>query len=290
MGLGSLAEGQHSLPHPRRFFRRRTIHRLASEIENTKRRPSCNHQTTESMESHPPSQSPVAERTQTGVRTAPRVYTLLRKPLGKRHLAGMSGARRPFTNGTSSRNGTADSRVFRRFPRDARSDGERRSRTDLPSSVTDVGKFANPKRLPPPRFVRFRRITLKVFRFLGGWQRPAWPYLYIERCRNGPWKTRRTAKRPCIRPTKQIIRPDRRGGRVVEGAPLLREYTSKAYRGFESLPLRHFPLVGSPPKNRPACADRCRAFRRSLPPSAGPEKACSSPTGRHAADKNPLCN
>jgi hypothetical protein len=26
---------------------------------------------------------------------------------------------------------------------------------------------------------------------------------------------------------------------VVEGAPLLREYTSKAYRGFESLPLRH---------------------------------------------------
>jgi hypothetical protein len=31
----------------------------------------------------------------------------------------------------------------------------------------------------------------------------------------------------------------RRGGRVVEGAPLLREYTSKAYRGFESLPLRH---------------------------------------------------
>ena len=30
-----------------------------------------------------------------------------------------------------------------------------------------------------------------------------------------------------------------RGGRVVEGAPLLREYTSKGYRGFESLPLRH---------------------------------------------------
>ena len=27
---------------------------------------------------------------------------------------------------------------------------------------------------------------------------------------------------------------------MVEGAPLLREYTSKAYRGFESLPLRHF--------------------------------------------------
>ncbi len=28
---------------------------------------------------------------------------------------------------------------------------------------------------------------------------------------------------------------------MVEGAPLLREYTSKAYRGFESHPLRHDP-------------------------------------------------
>ena len=27
---------------------------------------------------------------------------------------------------------------------------------------------------------------------------------------------------------------------MVEGAPLLREYTPKAYRGFESHPLRHF--------------------------------------------------
>jgi hypothetical protein len=33
--------------------------------------------------------------------------------------------------------------------------------------------------------------------------------------------------------------PVRRGGRVVEGAPLLRAYGSKAHRGFESLPLRH---------------------------------------------------
>ena len=32
--------------------------------------------------------------------------------------------------------------------------------------------------------------------------------------------------------------PNRRGGRVVEGAPLLRAYGSKAHRGFESLPLR----------------------------------------------------
>ncbi len=27
---------------------------------------------------------------------------------------------------------------------------------------------------------------------------------------------------------------------MAEGAPLLREYGSKAHRGFESLPLRHF--------------------------------------------------
>ncbi len=37
--------------------------------------------------------------------------------------------------------------------------------------------------------------------------------------------------------------PARRRGRVVEGAPLLREYTSKGYRGFESLRLRHFPVA-----------------------------------------------
>ena len=36
--------------------------------------------------------------------------------------------------------------------------------------------------------------------------------------------------------------PARRRGRVVEGAPLLREYTSKGYRGFESLRLRQNPL------------------------------------------------
>src|SRR5208282_6901517 len=36
-----------------------------------------------------------------------------------------------------------------------------------------------------------------------------------------------------------VLAPCRRGGRVVEGAPLLRAYGSKAHRGFESLPLRH---------------------------------------------------
>lgn len=47
-------------------------------------------------------------------------------------------------------------------------------------------------------------------------------------------------------PTKGFLFSQRpwRGGRVVEGAPLLREYTSKAYRGFESHPLRHFGTNG----------------------------------------------
>src|SRR3954453_20698270 len=43
----------------------------------------------------------------------------------------------------------------------------------------------------------------------------------------------------------------RSGGRVVEGARLESEYTPKAYRGFESLPLRHIPnqaRAGSPKK------------------------------------------
>ncbi len=35
----------------------------------------------------------------------------------------------------------------------------------------------------------------------------------------------------------------RRGGRVAEGAPLLREYGLKAHRGFESLPLRQPPYM-----------------------------------------------
>ncbi|MCJ7998035.1 hypothetical protein JXZ79_25835, partial [Rhizobium cremeum] len=62
-------------------FRRRTIHRLASEIENTKRRPSCNHQTSEREVSIRPSQMAVAERTQSRHQTDPTVYPLLRKSL-----------------------------------------------------------------------------------------------------------------------------------------------------------------------------------------------------------------
>jgi len=36
----------------------------------------------------------------------------------------------------------------------------------------------------------------------------------------------------------------RRSGRVAEGAPLLREYTLIAYRGFESLLLRQLAVQG----------------------------------------------
>ena len=35
----------------------------------------------------------------------------------------------------------------------------------------------------------------------------------------------------------------RRGGRVAEGAPLLREYISKGCRGFESPLLRHYLVM-----------------------------------------------
>ena len=41
----------------------------------------------------------------------------------------------------------------------------------------------------------------------------------------------------------------RSGGRVVEGARLESEYTSKAYRGFESLPLRQTLVFRGPQKS-----------------------------------------
>ena len=52
----------------------------------------------------------------------------------------------------------------------------------------------------------------------------------------------------CESPAKRLGRAFqcnmRSGGRVVEGARLESEYTSKAYRGFESLPLRQvFDLI-----------------------------------------------
>lgn len=85
----------------------------------------------------------------------------------------------------------------------------------------------------------------------------------------GHGKMCRAEKRPCNHRFKQIIRRHRRGGRVVEGAPLLREYTSKAYRGFESLPLRHslkitsasFQALGALPFVGPLRAGNgCRAI------------------------------
>ena len=52
-----------------------------------------------------------------------------------------------------------------------------------------------------------------------------------------------TKRNACGPPPDPLARPPSRamrsGGRVVEGARLESEYTSKAYRGFESLPLRH---------------------------------------------------
>ena len=45
--------------------------------------------------------------------------------------------------------------------------------------------------------------------------------------------------RPPHSPSRGVLPAVRSGGRVVEGARLESEYTPKAYRGFESLPLRH---------------------------------------------------
>ena len=56
------------------------------------------------------------------------------------------------------------------------------------------------------------------------------------------------AQSACESPAKRLGRPFqcmRSGGRVVEGARLESEYTSKAYRGFESLPLRQPVFIDS---------------------------------------------
>ena len=66
------------------------------------------------------------------------------------------------------------------------------------------------------------------------------------------------AQSACETPAKRLGRAFqcmRSGGRVVEGARLESEYTSKAYRGFESLPLRHRIILnamkpGLPPSGR----------------------------------------
>jgi hypothetical protein len=51
-----------------------------------------------------------------------------------------------------------------------------------------------------------------------------------------------------LRDLHETIRLMRSGGRVVEGARLESEYTPKAYRGFESLPLRHLLIHQCSPR------------------------------------------
>ncbi len=63
--------------------------------------------------------------------------------------------------------------------------------------------------------------------------------------------TARSIALPAFRPVR-IICALRRDGRVVEGAPLLRVYGSKAHRGFESLSLRQFTRAFAKPGHQPA--------------------------------------
>ena len=57
----------------------------------------------------------------------------------------------------------------------------------------------------------------------------------------------RHGRRSAVDAARLVLRagPSRRGGRAAEGAPLLREYGSKAHRGFESLPLRQIQSISS---------------------------------------------
>lgn len=79
---------------------------------------------------------------------------------------------------------------------------------------------------------------------------------------------------------------------LVEGAPLLRAYTSKGYRGFESLPLRHLFLshnfsiyqhhsqidgaFEAPPANTPVRGSSAKRLNRRAP--AGPSSLTSKIT------------
>jgi hypothetical protein len=56
----------------------------------------------------------------------------------------------------------------------------------------------------------------------------------------------------------------RSGGRVVEGARLESEYTPKAYRGFESLPLRHLIVRRMNAANIPLSIGRRFRFRQEI--------------------------
>ena len=73
-------------------------------------------------------------------------------------------------------------------------------------------------------------------------------------------------------------RPSRRGGRVVECAGFEIRYTVPPYRGFESLPLRHFRPAGVAWSETHAfadAADRLLAWSPRPPPVRTPRKSCS---------------
>jgi hypothetical protein len=62
---------------------------------------------------------------------------------------------------------------------------------------------------------------------------------------------------------------------VAEGAPLLREYTSKGYRGFESHPLRHPALITH---NQLILNDNIRRGICPVPPRHTPKNTCAKLT------------
>jgi hypothetical protein len=161
------------LPHPRRFFRRRTIHRLPPKlkIQTPTVMQSPNHEHGIPY----PSQPPLKEH-KPGPNCTARLY-IIKKASGKRHLAGMSGqAALHEWDFISER--TVDSRVFRRFLGCAvRCRAEESSGFAQP--VTDIGYRLN-QRLPLPRSARFWRITLKA---PASWavERSACPHLFIYR-------------------------------------------------------------------------------------------------------------
>ena len=68
----------------------------------------------------------------------------------------------------------------------------------------------------------------------------------------------------------------RSGGRVVEGARLESEYTAKPYRGFESLPLRHFGSSRGSTVLPPPCAGYGSLMRRLLSLSLLAAAACQA--------------
>lgn len=63
---------------------------------------------------------------------------------------------------------------------------------------------------------------------------------------------------------------------MVEGAPLLREYTSKGYRGFESHRLRHLPATQRVEGSRWSPSQSGAAWRRVRPAAKTPRPHCAA--------------